>query len=151
MVSVSVAFGMALDSVLGYGSMLCAMDPSLASSSSSPRHSTGAQGPLLAGALAALLASGCCLGPLVLLGLGVTGAWVGNLTALEPWRPFFVAVALGALLLAARRIWRPVAVCVPGEVCAVPRVRRGYQWTFLAIALLVGVAVTFPWVAPWFY
>lgn len=106
---------------------------------------------MLAGALAALLASSCCLGPLVLLGLGVSGAWIGNLTALEPWRPLFIAVALGALLLAARRIWWPAAACATGEVCAVPRVRRVYQWTFSAVAGLVGVALAFPWVAPWFY
>lgn len=131
--------------------MLCAMDSRSASSLSSLRHPGGERGPLLAGALAALLASSCCLGPLVLLGLGVSGAWIGNLTALEPWRPLFIVVAIGALLLAARRIWRPAAVCTPGEVCAVPRVRRGYQLTFAAVALLVGVALAFPWVAPWFY
>jgi mercuric ion transport protein len=106
---------------------------------------------LVAGALAALLASSCCLGPLVLLGLGVSGAWVGNLTALEPWRPLFIVLALGALLLAARRIWRPAVACAQGEVCAVPPVRRGYQLMFVAVALLVAVALAFPWVAPWFY
>ena len=106
---------------------------------------------MLAGALAALLASSCCIGPLVLLGLGVSGAWIGNLTALEPWRPLFITVALGALLLAARRIWRPAAACAPGEVCAVPRVRRGYRLMFLVVALLVAVALAFLWLAPWFY
>jgi mercuric ion transport protein len=106
---------------------------------------------LLAGALAALLASGCCLGPLLLLSLGVSGAWIGNLAALEPWRPLFIALALGALWLAARRIWRPAAVCAPGEVCAVPRVRRSYRLLFVAVAMLVAVALVFPWAAPWFY
>jgi mercuric ion transport protein len=120
-----------------------------ASSSSAPPG--GERGPLLAGALAALLASSCCLGPLVLLGLGVSGAWIGNLTALEPWRPLFIAVALAALLLAARRIWRREAACAPGEVCAVPRVRLRYRLMFVAVALLVGVALAFPWFAPFFY
>ena len=119
--------------------------------SSSTASPGGERGPLLAGALAALLASSCCLGPLVLLGLGVSGAWISSLTALEPWRPLFIAVALGALLLAARRMWRPAAACAPGEVCAVPQVRRGYRLMFAAVALLVGVALAFPWVAPWFY
>jgi mercuric ion transport protein len=118
-------------------------------SSSAPP--VGERGPLLAGALAALLASSCCLGPLVLLGLGVSGAWIGNLKVLEPWRPLFIAVALGALLLAARRIWRPAAACAAGEVCAMSRVRHGYRLMFAAVALLVGVALAFPWVAPWFY
>ncbi|MGE0674960.1 MAG: mercuric ion transporter MerT [Methylibium sp.] len=128
------------------------MNPSSGASSSSSRSPSGGErGPLLAGALAALLASTCCLGPLILLAMGVSGAWIGNLTALEPWRPLFIVVALGALLLAARRIWRPAAACAPGEVCALPRVRRGYQLVFVAVALLVAVALAFPWVAPWFY
>jgi len=37
-------------------------------------------GPLVA----ALLASACCLGSPVLITLGVSGAWIGSLTALEP-------------------------------------------------------------------
>lgn len=108
-------------------------------------------GALLAGGLAALLASACCLGPLVLVGIGVSGAWIGNLTLLEPYRPLFLAVALVALFFAARRIFRPAADCRPGEVCAVPAVRRGYKAMFWAVAGLVVVAFGFPYVLPLFY
>ena len=59
-------------------------------------HTTSGRGALLAGGLAAILASTCCLGPLVLLLLGFSGAWIGNLTALEPYRPMFVAAAVVA-------------------------------------------------------
>ena len=52
-----------------------------------------ARGALAAGGLAALLASTCCLGPLVLVTLGFGGAWIGNLTALEPYRPVFLGAA----------------------------------------------------------
>ncbi|HBN2488147.1 mercuric transporter MerT family protein, partial [Klebsiella oxytoca] len=45
------------------------------------------RGTLFAGGLAAILASACCLGPLVLIALGFSGAWIGNLTVLEPYRP----------------------------------------------------------------
>src|SRR3970282_2820415 len=51
------------------------------------------RGALVAGGLAAILASACCLGPLVLITLGFSGAWIGNLTALEPYRPIFIGVA----------------------------------------------------------
>ena len=74
----------------------------------------GGRGALMAGGLAALLASTCCLGPLVLVTLGVSGAWIGNLTALEPYRPLFVGAALVALFFAYRRIFRPVQACEPG-------------------------------------
>jgi hypothetical protein len=39
---------------------------------------------LIAGILSAIGASICCVGPLLLLALGVSGAWIGSLTALEP-------------------------------------------------------------------
>ena len=53
------------------------------------------RGALFAGGLAAILASTCCLGPLVLVALGFSGAWIGNLTALEPYKPIFAVIALG--------------------------------------------------------
>ena len=109
------------------------------------------RGALVAGGLAALLASTCCLGPLVLVALGVSGAWIGNLTALEPYRPLFLGAALIALFLAYRRIFRPAQDCRPGEVCAVPQVRRAYQVVFWIVAALVIVALAFPYVLPVFY
>lgn len=55
---------------------------------------------LVASALAALGASLCCLGPLVLVLLGVGGAWAGHLTRLEPLRPYFLTAAVLALVFA---------------------------------------------------
>ncbi len=71
---------------------------------SEPQNGRGA---LFTGGLAAILASACCLGPLVLIALGFSGAWIGNLTVLEPYRPIFIGVALVALFFAWRRIYRP--------------------------------------------
>ena len=50
-------------------------------------------GALFVGGLAAILASPCCLGPLLLVAVGLSGAWIGNLTRLEPYRPFFIGAA----------------------------------------------------------
>ncbi|MEO5698210.1 MAG: mercuric ion transporter MerT [Burkholderiaceae bacterium] len=106
---------------------------------------------LAAGGLAAILASTCCLGPLVLLSLGFSGAWIANLTALEPYRPAFIGIALVALFFAGRRVFRPAAACLPGEVCAVPQVRTTYRVVFWVVAALIAVGLVFPWIAPWFY
>lgn len=106
---------------------------------------------LISGGLAAILASTCCLGPLVLVALGFSGAWIGNLTVLEPYRPIFIGAALVALYFASRRIFRPVQVCPPGEVCAVPQVRTTYKIVFWVVAALVLVALVFPYVLPLFY
>jgi len=106
---------------------------------------------LFTGGVAAILASTCCLGPLVLVALGFSGAWIGNLTALEPYRPIFLAAAVAALFFAWRRIFRPANVCEPGEVCAIPKVRTTYKVIFLGVTALVLVALTFPYVVPFFY
>lgn len=114
-------------------------------------HTTNGRGALLAGGLAAILASTCCLGPLVLLMLGFSGAWIGSLTALEPYRPIFIAAAVVALFFAYRRIFRPAVACKPGEVCAIPQVRTTYKAIFGLVAVLILIAVSFPYVAPLFY
>ena len=106
---------------------------------------------MAAGGIAGLLASACCLGPLVLVALGISGAWMGNLTALEPYRPIFIGVALVAMFFAWRRIFRPVEPCQPGEVCAVPRVRVAYKAMFWLVSVLVLIALLFPYVLPLFY
>jgi len=106
---------------------------------------------LAAGGLAAILASTCCLGPLVLLALGFSGAWIGNLTLLEPYRPIFIGAASVALFFAYRRVFRPATACKPGEVCVIPQVNTAYKTLFWVVAALVLLALVFPYIAPLFY
>lgn len=109
------------------------------------------RGVLLTGGVAAILASTCCLGPLVLVALGISGAWIGNLTKLEPYRPIFIGAALVALFFAWRRIFRRAEACKPGEVCAIPQVRTTYKLIFWIVAALVLIALAFPYVLRFFY
>lgn len=109
------------------------------------------RGALFAGGVAAILASTCCLGPLVLLTLGVSGAWISNLTLLEPYRPYFIGAALVALFFAWKRVYRSAAECKPGEVCALPQTNRAYKIILWIVAMLVLVALSFPYIAPLFY
>ena len=113
--------------------------------------SPNGRGALFAGGFAAILASTCCLGPLILVALGFSGAWIGNLTALEPYRPIFIGVALVAMFFAWRRIFRPVQACKPDEVCAIPQVRTTYKIIFWGVSVLVLIALGFPYVVPFFY
>ena len=113
--------------------------------------SVGRAGALALGGLAAILASTCCLGPLLLVSLGVSGAWIGNLTVLEPYRPFFIGASLLALAFAYRRIFRRARACAPGELCALPPARSAYQVIFWVVLVLVLVALLFPYVLPLFY
>jgi len=106
---------------------------------------------LFSGGLAAILASACCLGPLVLVAVGISGAWIGNLTRLEPYRPLFILIALVALFFAWRSIHRSTQACKPGEVCAVPETRRLYKVLLWAGAVLTLLALVYPYLAKYFY
>lgn len=108
-------------------------------------------GALAAGGFFAVLASACCVAPLVLVSLGLGGAWIANFSLLEPYRPYFLGGALIALAFAWRRIYRPQAACAPGEVCALPRTRRLHRTLFWTVSVLVLAAFGFPYLAPLFY
>ena len=108
---------------------------------------------LAAGALAgAVLASACCVIPLALVILGVSGAWIANLTALEPYKPFTAALAL---ILLGSGFWhvyfKPKPVCVDGSYCARPESRRLTKTVLWIGLLIVVLTLTLGWWAPFFY
>ena len=111
----------------------------------------GSSGVLAMGGVAALLASSCCLGPLVLVMLGFSGAWIGSLSALEPYRPFFLALSVLALCLASLRIFRKPPEWGADNHCFTPKAKR-FQMIFLGvIGLLALIGFTFPYIAPFLY
>ena len=106
---------------------------------------------LATGGVAAFLAGICCVVPLLLVSAGLGGAWLANLRAFAPYRWIFIGAALVALAFAWKRMFRPAAECKPGEICAIPQVRRGYKISFWAVALLLLFMAAYPYLAPLFY
>ncbi|UWQ53146.1 mercuric transporter MerT family protein [Leisingera caerulea] len=104
------------------------------------------------GLLGAVFASACCVGPLVLLTLGISGAWIGNLTALEPYKPVFALIALGFIGAGFRQVYfRRPATCEPGSYCAKPSSARITKTALWISLVLVVAALTITWWAPLFY
>jgi len=110
-----------------------------------------AKGSLVAGMLAAIGASVCCVGPLVLLALGIGGAWIGNLTAFEPYRPVFIGLTLTFLGLAFRKLYLVPQACAPGAPCADPQPTKRQRLMFWSVAVLLLALLAVPWFAPLFY
>ena len=108
---------------------------------------------LIGGVIAAVTASLCCIGPLVLVMLGISGAWIANLSGLEPFRPYFLGIAVIFLFFAWKKIYRMPApeACTPGSVCALPQTKQIYKVLFWMVALLIGLAIASPYLAPLFY
>lgn len=75
--------------------------------------------------ISAILASLCCVGPFVLVMLGASGAWVGNLRVFEPYRPIFILFTMGFLGAGFYNVYKkPKDDCKPGSLCAVPQTKK---------------------------
>ncbi len=123
----------------------------LQSADASSRWKSGDKATLLSvgGILAALGAATCCVVPFALFFAGVSGAWIGNLTALKPYQPLFVALAVGCLGAGFYFVYRKprTAECVEGSYCARPASRRVTKIGLWIATIVVAVAVGFPYAA----
>jgi len=116
-------------------------------------HRSGTARVGLAGAVvSAVAASICCVGPLLLMGLGISGAWISRLTLFEAYRPLFIAATVVFLGLGFYRTYRtPKEVaCAAGSFCANPLSRRINRITLWTVTLLVAALLLFPYAAPYF-
>lgn len=95
--------------------------------------------------LAAIGASVCCIGPLVLLGLGIGGTWISYLTAFEPYQPIFVIITFVFLYLSYRKLYILPRQCANGESCALPSVQRNQRIIFWTVSVLLIALITFPY------
>ncbi len=98
--------------------------------------------PIIGGLIAAVGAGLCCAGPFVLLLLGVSGSWIGNLTLFEPYRPFFIIAVVVLFVWAGWKVYRPIDACEPGTVCAIPKARKKRQIIYWITALIALALVT---------
>lgn len=96
-----------------------------------------------------LLASTCCVLPLALVLVGIGGAWMANLTALQPYTAPFVVIALVALAWAGYLVFRPMPDCA-ADGCDTDT-RRTTRKLFVACALFIAALLLFPFAAPLFY
>lgn len=106
--------------------------------------STGAGLLSVAGIVAGLAAASCCVLPFMLFLAGISGAWIGNLTALEPYRLYFAAFAAVCIAAGFYRVRRkPAAACAEDSYCARPTtdlIAKIGLWTAITIVLLAIVS-----------
>jgi len=100
---------------------------------------------MIAAVIAAIGASLCCVGPLVLLALGIGGTWISSLAALEPYRPIFIGITLVFLFLAFRKLYLVPRQCAPEDACAVPSTLRNQRIIFWIVTVLLIALLTFPY------
>jgi mercuric ion transport protein len=104
----------------------------------------------LGGVLGAVAAWSCCIVPLTLFSVGVSGMWIGNLTALAPYQPIFIGIAVVSLGTGFYLVYRkPKTVdCAPGSYCAGPGSDKLTKSALWLSSVLVVLAVAFNYLAP---
>jgi mercuric ion transport protein len=101
------------------------------------------------GLVGALAASSCCIVPLLLFSLGVSGAWIGSLTQLAPYQPYFIAATIACLGGGYWLTYRASKIaCAEGAACARPLPSRLVKTTLVVATLLVVAAFGFDVLAP---
>ena len=103
------------------------------------------------GILAGLGVASCCVLPFLLFAAGISGAWIANLTALEPYRFYFAGVAIGCIGFGFYRVYRrPTVECADDSYCARPASHRVAKLGLCSAAVIVAVALASPYlIARW--
>jgi mercuric ion transport protein len=103
------------------------------------------------GLFGALAASSCCILPLALFTLGVSGAWIGNFTRLAAYQPYFLAATLVCLGCGYRLVYRSSArACADSEACARPLPNLIVKASLIIATILVVAALGLDLAAPLF-
>ena len=111
------------------------------------RDGVAALGISAGAVVAGLAAMSCCVLPLAFFMLGISGAWIANFTALAPYKLIFEGLAGAFLIVGLVRVRRRTAACRDGS-CALPvsdRLLKGALW---ASAVMIALALAYPYVAP---
>lgn len=100
--------------------------------------------------LAAIVASVCCIGPLLFISLGIGGAWMGAFSSMETIRPYFIVLTLIFIGLGYRKLYLIPDSCQEGDDCALPEIKYKQRMIFWIGSSLILLLLTFPWYAPIF-
>lgn len=108
--------------------------------------------PAIAGAIvAAMAASVCCVVPLILVLLGVSGAWISNLTALDAWRPWMIAATLACLGAAYWSLRKAERTCDSSATCPDRSTLNRRRRILGIVTVLLAILLLFPYYAYWFF
>jgi mercuric ion transport protein len=104
---------------------------------------------LIGGLLAGIGASACCVGPFLLLSMGIGGSWIGNLTAMTTYRPYLIGLTLVFLGLAFRKLYLVPQSGGVGSACSLPDTLKKQRIVFWILSIFILLMVTFQYYGPY--
>ena len=102
---------------------------------------------IIAGMLGAFTTSLCCIGPLVLTVLGISGA--ASLARFEVVRAPMILLVAGIFFYAGMSLFRKRNSCVPGSICADPVKYKRMQYFYFLGLIIAILAMTSPYWVVW--
>jgi mercuric ion transport protein len=122
----------------------------LADSTHAPSLGTGQKLAAVGGIIGALAASSCCILPLVLFGIGISGAWIGNFTQLAPYQSYFIGATLACVGTGYWLVYRSSKLACTGDAaCARPLPNKLVKAALAAATVIVLMALVFDFLAPY--
>ncbi len=104
--------------------------------------------PLLGAIVAAIGASLCCAGPLVLILLGVSGSWISNLALFEPFKPYLIMATALLFVWIGWGLYKPQPSCNEGDACSVPQVQVNRRRLFWLALIVASILISSEWWIP---
>ncbi len=104
------------------------------------KNSRWTKGSMFAGIIAAIVGSLCCIGPLILITLGLGGAWIGTLTQFHAIHPYAAIVTTGFLGFAFWRLYIQPPGCQEKGTCHIEKslkIQRIIFWVVVVVAILL--------------
>jgi len=101
--------------------------------------------------IVAIATFACCVGPLLLLTLGVSVAWTSNLSAIEPFRPLLIGLVFMFLGFAFWKLYFSLPACEIDKPCGKPQVLSFQRKIFWIVAVFSLLILAFPWYASLLY
>jgi mercuric ion transport protein len=124
--------------------------PGLADRTRAPSFGAGQKLAAVGGIVGALVASSCCILPLALFGIGISGAWIGNFTQLAPYQPYFIGATLACVGSGYWLVYRSSKLtCADDAACARPLPNKLVKAALAAATAIVLAALVFDFLAPY--
>jgi len=107
----------------------------------------------VSGAIAGgIAASACCVLPLIFIWVGISGAWIANLTAMAAYHTWFIAFAFSLLALSYYFIFvKPKKECKEDQLCSQPLSKKWVKGCFWLAAVMILIATIFPYFVNYLY
>ena len=103
------------------------------------------------GLFGAIVASTCCVLPVILFALGISGAWISNLVSLARYKPFFIVLSLVFIGIGFWMVYFKPQISIPNvqsTSCYRPFSEKTIKIMLWFSVIIILIVFLIPYIAP---